>query len=98
MITANKPPKAADIADTSILRAIYEICRERDCWALGWHIDERFPDFPPKVVQAKRRRLLQRGLVTGCPCGCRGDWELTAAGYALIDAKPWRPNPMELDR
>jgi len=26
----------------------------------------------------------RRGLVTGCDCGCRGDWELTAAGLAVL--------------
>jgi hypothetical protein len=39
---------------------------------------------PEKLVQAKMRRLLRRGLVDGCPCGCRGDWELTEKGRALL--------------
>ena len=29
---------------------------------------------PEKLVRAKLRRLLERGLIDGCPCGCRGDW------------------------
>ncbi len=29
---------------------------------------------PEKIVRAKLRRLKRRGLVSGCACGCRGDW------------------------
>lgn len=32
------------------------------------------PDTPPKVVLAKMRSLIKRGLVRGCACGCRGDF------------------------
>lgn len=43
---------------------------------------------PDKVVLAKMRRLIDRGLVDGCPCGCRGDYELTDAGRAMIGKAP----------
>lgn len=42
-------------------------------WTLG---PDCFPDVPEKVVLAKLRKLLKRGLVRGCGCGCRGDWRL----------------------
>lgn len=29
---------------------------------------------PEKVVLAKAKRLVQRGLISGCGCGCRGDF------------------------
>lgn len=29
-----------------------------------------------KVLLAKLKRLIKRGLITGCACGCRGDFEL----------------------
>jgi hypothetical protein len=32
---------------------------------------------PEKVVLAKAKRLVQRGLIGGCPCGCRGDFTRT---------------------
>lgn len=35
---------------------------------------------PGKVKIAKMRRLIERGLVDGCPCGCRGDFQLTPKG------------------
>lgn len=42
---------------------------------------------PPKLQLAKMRQLHKRGLVGGCPCGCRGDWEITDKGLLLIGAK-----------
>jgi hypothetical protein len=29
---------------------------------------------PEKVVLAKAKRLVQRGVINGCACGCRGDF------------------------
>lgn len=31
---------------------------------------------PAKVVLAKAKRLVKRGLIDGCTCGCRGDFEV----------------------
>lgn len=33
-----------------------------------------WPNMPPKVVLAKARKLIRRGLLDGCDCGCRGDF------------------------
>ncbi len=41
---------------------------------------------PEKLVLAKMRRLIKRGLVDGCGCGCRGDFELTDKGRAILSA------------
>lgn len=35
---------------------------------------------PYNLVKAKMRRLIKRGLVHGCACGCRGDFTLTVKG------------------
>lgn len=43
------------------------------------------PDTPPKVARAKMKSLHKRKLVGGCPCGCRGDFEITDKGLALIN-------------
>lgn len=40
-----------------------------------------YPGMPDKVVLAKARKLVRRGLVDGCACGCRGDF--TRAEVAL---------------
>lgn len=39
---------------------------------------------PMKVLLAKFRRVNRRGLVEGCDCGCRGDFELTSKGRELL--------------
>lgn len=39
---------------------------------------------PRKVALAKMRSLINRGLVSGCPCGCRGDFEITPKGLLAI--------------
>lgn len=44
-------------------------------------------DISERLVLAKMRNLVQRGLVDGCACGCRGDFKLTEKGGAyLLDA------------
>ena len=46
---------------------------------------QAMPDGVPwKLANAKMAMLMRRGLVDGCPCGCRGDWELTPAGRAWL--------------
>lgn len=39
---------------------------------------------PSKVALAKMRTLHNRGFVGGCPCGCRGDFEITDKGLDFI--------------
>lgn len=38
-----------------------------------------YPNMPEKVLLAKARKLIRRGLVDGCPCGCRGEFERPGA-------------------
>jgi hypothetical protein len=45
------------------------------------------PRTPKKLVLAKMRMMIRRGLVDGCPCGCRGDYALTEKGKALLVAE-----------
>jgi hypothetical protein len=43
---------------------------------------------PPKLALAKMKSLIKRGLVDGCGCGCRGDFEITGRGrQAVQDAQ-----------
>lgn len=65
-------------------------------WANTTEIAAAFPTVPFKVVAAKLSQLLKRDLITGCDCGCRGDWELLTAGRELAGiAQAWRENPEE---
>lgn len=41
---------------------------------------------PDKLRLSKMARLIRRGLVDGCPCGCRGDFTLTPKGRALLNS------------
>ncbi len=49
------------------------------------------PGTPEKVQLAKMRQLHRRGLVSGCACGCRGDWEITDTGLAFVGMERTRP-------
>lgn len=40
--------------------------------------------FSKKTILAKFKKLHKQGLVGGCCCGCRGDFEITDKGLALI--------------
>ena len=42
---------------------------------------------PRKLALAKMKNLHKRGLVGGCVCGCRGDFEITDKGLDLIGKK-----------
>ena len=52
-------------------------------WGEGYGMptvrDAMPPGTPEKLQLAKMRRLIQRGLVKGCDCGCRGDFYLASA-------------------
>ena len=39
---------------------------------------------PDALVHAKMRHLIYKGLIDGCTCGCRGDYEITDKGRARI--------------
>jgi len=43
------------------------------------------PNVPDKLVRAKMNNLIYKGLIDGCPCGCRGDYEITDKGLERID-------------
>lgn len=47
-------------------------------WPAGLHVQVDYDQLiPQKLIIAKARKLIRRGLLTGCYCGCRGDFELT---------------------
>lgn len=41
---------------------------------------------PEKLQRAKMAMLIRRGVVSGCACGCRGDYEVTEKGLAEVEA------------
>ena len=89
---------ARDISDVDFLSAVdvasrrwpsvgvathWDVARVLGGLPVGQYCDD-VPGVPWKVVLAKFRRCEGRGLVTGCDCGCRGDFELTDKGRDLI--------------
>lgn len=84
--------KTSDISDDAILNLLADHQGE---WAF-WHIDDLSfhsepgkkypiaPGFPYKLIHAKFKKLYKRGLIGGCDCGCRGDFEITDKGLELI--------------
>lgn len=86
--------QAKDIPDELLLNILYP---HQGYWAfwcddnellLGPHadrtIDRTLCIYPKKLIQAKWSSLLRRGLIGGCDCGCRGDFEITDKGLALL--------------
>lgn len=79
---------AKDIPDDVFLDAVRQLqhagaCRSRwnvEAVLAGLPVDrapyDEVPGVPSKVVLAKAAKLIRRGLLHGCACGCRGDFEI----------------------
>lgn len=68
--------KASDITDEQVLGAVAAVeasdpSRMVDRWRLAAHLE-----VPMKVLLAKAQKMIRRGALRGCACGCRGDFEL----------------------
>ena len=71
---------AKDIGDDLVIAAIRTASAQRAMnTASRWDVEALLPQYPPKVILAKCRSMLRRGLIEGCGCGCRGDWEIPTA-------------------
>lgn len=56
-------------------------------WCFVWNLEEPFASIPDKVFRAKTQKLINQGLLYGCACGCRGDYEVTKQGLEFIAAR-----------
>lgn len=72
--------KAADISTKDLLHYL----TQQNGLTLNIHLSEIYPDMPLKVVIAKMRKLINKGWVDGCACGCRGDYEITNEGHKAL--------------
>lgn len=89
----NKPSK--DIPDRPVLKFLRDIMSE-GYRCVGWHdlqprdkycptvLDAMPPGTTEKLAHSKMQSLIDRGLVDGCCCGCRGDYELTDEGHQQL--------------
>lgn len=84
----NGRPQAKDISDLPILRLLNS---RRGKW-FHWHgenrdLEQTFPPTTPKnLMLAKMASMIRRGLVSGCACGCRGEFEITETGIKALTA------------
>ena len=88
-----KTIQAKHVDKLSILQFLKDL---NDQWACIYKPDDECPlvessvwnvipmDIPYKVGVAAMANLMKRGLVTGCTCGCRGDFEITEKGIYLL--------------
>lgn len=72
-----------DIADEPILQFLLK-AKGNLC---SWHsvrnaLPENFA--AKKLILAKMGQLIKRGLINGCPCGCRGDFQITPKGEEYL--------------
>lgn len=75
-------PKASDIPDKAFLQRLPLSTYTTTVWL------ETDLGYPKKVVLAKARKLINRGLVIGCICGkCAGMFELTLLGQELLNER-----------
>ena len=75
--------KCKDIPDKPILEFLAKRPTEWHTWFPGYEKDvsQAMPKgTPEKLVLAKMCMLIRRGVVSGCGCGCRGDFTITDKG------------------
>lgn len=85
--------QAKDVPTRAVLEFLAQLPEHHGA---GWHdlkpreqfmptvLDAMPAGTPEKVALAKMRRLIAAGLVDGCGCGCRGDFNLTEKGRSEL--------------
>jgi hypothetical protein len=74
-----------NIADAPLLRFIAAKELEKGMWVNTWDFAPPYSELPGNLFRAKMGQLLKRGLIDGCNCGCRGDYEMTAKGREYLE-------------
>lgn len=70
-----KSIQAKHVPDAAVLAIVDGIREREDRWTHTWDLEPAFPGVPPKVLRAKMASLIRRGILEGCTCGCRGDFQ-----------------------
>lgn len=81
--------QAKDLEDIKVLGFMYEK-HPKMCFMFDdveTSLFKLYPGVPYKVMLAKMRSLIKRGLVGGCACGCRGDFYLTEKGLERVSCE-----------
>lgn len=77
-----------DIPDEVFLEAVRRSPGTPNCgWRTRWNVrevlEQEVGPVPENLFMAKARRLIARGLMDGCACGCRGDF--VPAGELVVE-------------
>ena len=72
------------IPELPILEFLHDRMLRGEGWAYWYQgFDNSIPvpeGIPDKLIVAKMAQMIAKGLVDGCPCGCRGDYAITDNG------------------
>lgn len=82
-----KPIQCKDIEERPILELLAQRPDQFHTWCSGWTNSIRPavpPRFPDKMLIRKMDKMIKKGLVDGCGCGCRGDYHITDQGLAKL--------------
>lgn len=81
VVMSSGRPSAKDVPEDEVLRVLR---LNPGKWHVRWHgygympsltdASEVLASFPERVLLAKLDRMIKRGLIHGCACGCRGDF------------------------
>ena len=82
--------KTSDISDEAFLAAVQAVHDTKGMWACFWELAEAL-NVPDKLVLSKARRLINRGVLDGCTCGCRGDFEIPGWRSRDVQLAKMRP-------
>jgi hypothetical protein len=72
-----------DIPDEPILQFLLKAKGNLCSW---YSVRNALPEntAPKKLILAKMSQLIKKGLIDGCPCGCRGDFAITLKGEEYL--------------
>jgi len=83
-----KTIQAKHLDTRKVLEFIVDHCKATGhLWTTYYDLEAGFPDwdkFPDKVRRAKMRKLVAKGYLDGCLCGCRGDFEPRGPAYYFL--------------
>lgn len=83
--------KCSDLDTTAILEFLAEYRGQWCTWqvpsAYMPSVGALFPDADDRLVRRKMANLIRKGYVSGCTCGCRGDYEITEKGTVYLEEK-----------
>ena len=82
-VVTPKSMQCKDISDEVFLGIVARHQARTGRWMLRGEVED-FTGWHWKIIVAKARKLILRGLLDGCYCGCRGDFEITIKGRKLI--------------